>query len=517
MEPMQGRQLSDEQLAVVHSNARRLKVNAGAGTGKTFTLGELARSRPRESILYATFSKAAQTDAAERLPPNVLAKTLASLAYPSHGRSLNAHRKLQATVRAASVAHLFPEDDPARSLLRGRFALEAIREFCYATAASIEPSESVCAAAAKAGLSTGRVGDDARRLWRQMFDLSDRMTPVTHDAYFKAWSLDGAPGLAGSADRYLVDEAQDNNAAADALFAELRQPVAYVGDSAQSIYAFRGAVDSLSTFQADETLSLRTSYRFGTSIAALANALLERFKIDPLRMVGLGGQDAITSVESDLPLTIIARTNAGVFASALAALERGHAIDFVGGFDSYNFARLVDLSAVCAGRPRQCRDPLLRTLGSMQAVDAYAKLTEDQDLKSALRLVRDAGSQIAHLVERLKVATLSQTEGDGKSLVSLSTAHRVKGLEFGQVMMADDFPDIYMPNGELVPIDKACQQEINLLYVTVTRATTIFQPNPSLVRLALSLEQRSGPSSAPAACASAQRTRVSGQSLDTVA
>lgn len=476
-------ELTDEQNAVVASNARRLAVVAGAGTGKTHTLAALAARRPGERILYATFSKAAQTDASHRLPPNVQARTLSSLAFPTHGRRFRNSGKLFSTVRAASVAALFAGPDPQLSLLRARFAIDSVHRFCQSTHQQPSPPADLVSAAARAGVSQASLEADTHTLWARMSDCSDRSVPATHDAYFKAWALDGAPGLERLADRFLVDEAQDNSPVADSLFATLSKPVVYVGDPSQSIYAFRGAVDTLSSFDADEMLSLSVSFRFGPNVASLANALLAHFKTSPLRMTGAALVDAIAEVQADLPFAVVTRTNAGVFSHAVTALDAGYRIELVGGPESYAFARLIDLFNLERRKDRIVLDPLLKALGSLDAALSYAKLTGDHELKAAIRVVRQYGDDLPHLVARIKASATRLPLGDSRPLVTLCTTHRAKGLEFGQVAMGADFPSIYLPDGNLVPAARADQQEVNLLYVALTRACAVLCPTPSLRRL----------------------------------
>lgn len=478
--------LTDEQSEVVRSSATRLAVVAGAGTGKTHTLAALASSRPHERILYATFSKAAQLDASARLPPNVQARTLSSLAYATHGRRFRSSGKLSAAVRPASVAHLFPSPSPQHSLLRARFAIDSVHRFCQSTDTSPEPSPDAALAARKAGVPLDLLEADTHTLWARMSDPSDPSVPASHDVYFKAWAIDGAPGLSAMADRFLVDEAQDNSPVADALFASLPKPVVYVGDPSQSIYAFRGAVDTLSSFAAHSTLSLSISFRFGPAIAALANALLSSFKTNPLRMTGASVADAISDVQADLPFTVVTRTNAGVFSHALVAIDAGHPIELVGGYDSYSFGRLIDLHNLAVGRLSAVSDPLLRALASLDAVEAYAKLAADHELKVSMKVVRQYGHDIPHLVSRIRSACDSHQASCSKPLVTICTTHKSKGLEFPQVVMGSDFPTIYLPDGSLVPTARTDQQEINLLYVALTRASTILQPTPSLRRLGAS-------------------------------
>lgn len=479
--------LNQEQLAVATSSARRLSVRAGAGTGKTHALAAMCAMRPSERILYATFSKPAQLHAQSRLPPNAVAMTLNGLAFRTHGRPFRAAGKLSDNVRPASLLPEFIDRDPTLALVRARFALEGVREYCYSDLEAPEPGASLLGQAVAAGLEPSLVVDDIRRLWDSMSDLAASHVPSTHDVYFKLWSLAGGPGIDGRFHRLVLDEAQDNNAAADHVFHSLDMPVAYVGDPAQSIYAFRGAIDSLSRFPSEESLTLSGSYRFGSEIAGLANRLLGHFKQDPLVTRGLSGPDALTEIQDDLPFTVICRTNAGVFATACFWLDRGFSVQLLGGYDSYSFGRLTDVHHIVSGHPLRCSDPALRFLRGLEPLERFAKATGDQELKAALRVVKRYGSDIPALVARVRRASsFAEANPSLPRTLSISTAHRAKGLEFEQVLMADDFPSIYTADGHLVPRARASQQEVNLLYVTLTRACTILQPTASLVRLARS-------------------------------
>lgn len=53
--------------------------------------------------------------------------------------------------------------------------------------------------------------------------------------------------------------------------------------------------------------------------------------------------------------------------------------------------------------------------------------------------------------------------------VCFSTAHKAKGLEFEQVWLADDFMRFFEDGHELRP-DQVEQEEVNILYVALTRA-----------------------------------------------
>ncbi|PTT89088.1 hypothetical protein DBR42_08500, partial [Pelomonas sp. HMWF004] len=64
------------------------------------------------------------------------------------------------------------------------------------------------------------------------------------------------------------------------------------------------------------------------------------------------------------------------------------------------------------------------------------------------------------IYNRMKAA---ETPLEDQAAITLTTGHRAKGLEWEQVSLADDFI-------ELPPEDDFDPEEINLLYVAVTRA-----------------------------------------------
>jgi hypothetical protein len=453
----------------------------------------LALARPRERILYVTFSKAAQLSAVSRFPSNVECRTFHSLAFASHGRPYSQAGKIGSSLRAGSVAHLFPSPDPVKSFLRARFAIEAVNAYCYGASAALSLPVASLPAIRASSLSEGLVIADARLLWDRMRDVACPDVPMSPDGYFKLWSMSRPSYLSSKFGRIVLDEAQDNWASADTVLRAQTCPLAYVGDSAQSIFAFRGSVDSLDTFDADETLSLTRSFRFGPSIAALANSLLSAFKgPNHLRLVGAGGDDGVCEIQPDLPYCIICRTNASVFSHAAALLDSGQRIHLVGGRAAYAFERILDAYHLSRGHLGLVRDPFFKSLQSFAALDAYSVALEDAEIKSVCRVVKEFGSAIPDILRRLATQCIEAAPSDATSAaledvvdadVFLSTAHRSKGLEFSQVRLSDDFPSIYNASGALVPAHLADQAEVHLLYVALTRACIILEPDRSLRRL----------------------------------
>jgi len=78
---------TDEQTAALEAFTRggHLVIQAGAGTGKTSTLGLLATQLPQRCGRYLAFNRSIAQDAATRFPPTVQCRTAHSLAYAALG------------------------------------------------------------------------------------------------------------------------------------------------------------------------------------------------------------------------------------------------------------------------------------------------------------------------------------------------------------------------------------------------------------------------------------------------
>jgi F-box protein 18 (helicase) len=70
----------------------------------------------------------------------------------------------------------------------------------------------------------------------------------------------------------------------------------------------------------------------------------------------------------------------------------------------------------------------------------------------------------------LQVRAITERAVDEKQAeVVLTTAHKAKGLEWPDVTLTDDFPDL-MVNGEPISKNDLEADEFNLIYVSLTRA-----------------------------------------------
>lgn len=309
--------------------------------------------------------------------------------------------------------------------------------------------------------------------------------------YVKLWSL-ANPTIRSLKDRQnydviLYDEAQDANPPVSRVVSKQDCQKIYVGDSNQAIYGFTGAVDALAKFEADWTLPLTQSFRFGLAIAEAGNSILRHIPDNTLELQGL---DSIESEETELtaPDCVLCRTNAGVIESALEAVAEGHNVAIAGGTaEIERFAteaeKLIDpdsayrrhsakqaangKGAVPREKYLKVGQPQLRIFSSWEAVRNAVDEGDASDIAMLVRIIDKYG--VEKIFEVCENSTKlrkgeSPTEWASKpGNVMVSTAHKAKGLEWNSVKIHPDFQP--PKEGKTLAVS-----ELMLIYVAVTRA-----------------------------------------------
>ncbi len=134
-----------------------------------------------------------------------------------------------------------------------------------------------------------------------------------------------------------------------------------------------------------------------------------------------------------------------------------------GGIEGYRTEALEDLYWFSADMPEKMQSDVLRR--DYRDFDEYcriAKSTRDVEMNQAIRLL----DICFPLPVKLKLLREHTVTGEKDADITVSTAHRSKGLEWPVVILDEDFADIIDP---LMPEDER-KDETNLLYVAVTRA-----------------------------------------------
>ena len=464
--------LTDEQQAVVHSRSEALKVVAFAGAGKTSTLRAYAQARPERRMLYLAFNNAIAREAAGRFTPNVTCLTTHSLAFRAVGHTYR--HKLANNVRANQAAQalgLNPGDSSGFD--HANQSLRALKHFLSTSCADLDEFADLVADERK---HQPAAIEGAARLWQAMCDPGNEAMPMLHDGYLKLFQL-SAPRL--DYDTILFDEAQDANPVTLAIVRQQSCAKVFVGDPHQQIYQFRYAENAMADPSLTDELFLTESFRFGDDIAAAANRLLAvKRERNPVR----GGR----RVPPSSTKACIARGNAALYRRAVLLAEQGDTVCWVGGIDGYRLDLLNDIWLLKAGRRSGIKDRFVARFEDFDALQGYATAQDERDLKAWIRVIEGHSRWQAIPEEIALVRSLSVAQPEGATL-ALATAHKSKGLEFGSVELADDFPEAELANpvkysreshpvfwddqgfrgGVLLPLE-----EINLRYVAITRAET---------------------------------------------
>lgn len=111
---------------------------------------------------------------------------------------------------------------------------------------------------------------------------------------------------------------------------------------------------------------------------------------------------------------------------------------WVGGIEGYKTEELEDLYWFSADMPERMQSPLLRR--NYRDFDEYCA-TQDVEMNQVLRLL-DA---FFPLPQKLVIMRRQVVADERAAQVTVSTAHRSKGLEWPVVVLNEDFCDITDP------------------------------------------------------------------------
>lgn len=487
---------TDQQNACIAAAVQHMivKIEAGAGSGKTSTL-KLISGEVKAPSMYMAFNKVTATEASEKFPSHVTCKTGHSIAYAKFGARL---KDKLSRPRGAYVNVAFTGAEIARyykvgcimDMELGTLAVTegAIGLFVRQTVERFEQSADPeitsnhlpafdMKKALEADKSSGAyVLRLAKRLWE---DRINPQSPVlaTHDTYLKQFQM-SKPCL-GYKVVYL-DEAQDSTPCVlDIVMhqATFGAKIILVGDRRQAIYGWRGAINAMQRIEGHSEF-LTKSFRFGQGVADVATAVLQG------QMTLTGREDMPSTiggagtVDRTKPYMYLFRTNSALLYAAVAAISKGEDIRLE--IDVKDFIRLLQ-SAFALSRNE------MKNV-KHENILPYATWAEYQEE------AQKATGEMKRIVNIIEggdyyrfVRTLENYQNPADARIVYTTAHKAKGREHEQVILADDFPSHY-DGGDWVGLN---EMEQNLLYVAVTRAMLVLETNDS-VREAIEYYQNKG-------------------------
>jgi len=483
-------QLTPEQLEILNSTGD-IKINAVAGSGKTTTIIEYARTRPAGSrILYLAFNKSVKIDAVKKFAGkglyNVNIETAHSLAF-RHIMYRSSYKVRVQEYKSYELVEML-EITAAEKLIAYMIANHVAKfaaYFCNSNAQRVQEMNylDIVSDALAKGFVTQYYQYIELKTRQVLAKMDKAEIEITHDFYLKKFQLSN-PKL--PYDYILFDEGQDASPAMLDVFLKQNAVKVIVGDTHQQIYGWRFAVNSLERANF-KTFYLTRSFRFCNEIALLAMDILKWKKLlnedideNALKIQGVGN-----SSENKVK-AILARTNLGLLLKAIEYIsekENIQRIYFEGNIMSYTYAdngtSLYDVLNLFNHNRKQIKDKLIKTMSSMVELEEYIEKTEDRQLGMLVEIVEEYGNDIPEILNLLKFKHVDNEDKD-KAEIIFSTIHRCKGMEYDTVQLVPDFitqENINKSKYDVVKIN----EEINLLYVAVTRTrNSIYIPEKLL-------------------------------------
>ncbi len=475
-------ELTPEQYEIINSTGN-IKINAVAGSGKTTTVIEYARTRPSSSkILYLAFNKSVKLEAikkfAEKGLNNVKVETAHSLAFGHIVPHSNYKVRSQGykTNEIVELLNLQGNGEKHTEYIVANHINKFISYFCNSDTQKVQELnylDTVSDSKAKAFVTTfyNYILSQTRLLLSKM-DKGE--IEIIHDFYLKKFQLSN-PTL--HYDYILFDEGQDASPATLDVFFKQKAIKVIVGDTHQQIYGWRHAVNSLE--KADfKTYNLSTSFRFSQDIANLAMGVLQFKKIiddyQPIPIIGKGNSTEYKTK------AVLARTNLGLLLKAIEYVtekKKVKHIYFEGNISSYTYAddgtSLYDVLNLYNGNHYLIKDKMIKTMKNIEELEDYIKKTEELQLGMMVEIVKEYGNEIPNIIKAIKEKHVENNEKEKAEMI-FSTVHRCKGMEYDAIQLVNDF--ISEEKLEKLKEDKTkalylpkLNEEINLLYVAVTR------------------------------------------------
>ncbi|MBP7801691.1 MAG: AAA family ATPase, partial [Saprospiraceae bacterium] len=487
--------LTPEQRSIIQSTGN-IKINAVAGSGKTTTVIEYAKARPKQSkILYLAFNKSVRIEASKRFADqgieHVKVETAHSLAYkhivPQKGYRVKAQG--YKTNELVDLLGLQASGEKHAAYIVANHISKFMSYFCNSDKLKVSELNYLDVVSdPKAKIFVTNYYAYIEKQTRMLLGKMDKgELEITHDFYLKKFQLSN-PVL--NFDYILFDEGQDASAAMLHVFFRQSATKVIVGDTHQQIYGWRYAINSLE--KADfKDYYLSTSFRFSQDIADLSMKVLDRkLALGPIKPVTIVGKGKSKTTRTHAAL---ARTNLGLLIHAIQYITENPKIKkiyFEGNINSYTYAEegasLYDVLNLYNYNHDRIRDPLIRSMKDLTELEDYVDKTGEAQLGMMVEIVKEYENEIYDILRELKEKHVDNDQRDQAEMI-FSTVHRCKGLEYDTVHLVNDFltddkltslitkqkDAAEKENSDEAVIDLArLSEEINLLYVAITRTKT---------------------------------------------
>jgi len=421
---------TEEQLEIIYSDDKEIFSPALAGTGKTKTLADYTKLHRRDNVLCLFYNQSMKMAALNKFSERVDIFTYHGLAKQSF-KDFNVSDidlKEISKICELTIRESFQVDKLLTEFFNSNFT--SLNEF------------------------NSPLVKHAEIIWSKM---KNKELNITHDGYLKLYQL-SKPDLSNY-DIILIDEAQDLSAVMYDIVKNQKAVKIYVGDINQQIYGFRGSINIFQNIS--KRYPLTQSFRFGRKIAEVANIILKRNNSLEL-LKGSEEVDSIVLHDSsmeNIQKTHIFRTNTALFTEAVRLINSGEEIYIIGA--EVVFERLLNVLNLYEGK-EIINDKYMETFNSFRSFKGVSAVVPE--LKFMVKIVEAFGPALRDYIYKIK----KMSKKSAKHI--LVTTHKAKGLEFLYVKVENDF----------MKIENASREELNLLYVAITRASYYLELNEDL-------------------------------------
>jgi len=490
--------LTQEQTDIINAKESSFKINAVAGSGKTTTLLEYAQNNQNLKILYLAYNKSLQTSLQSKLKEYQLKhmqiSTIHSLAY----RKTQAFQyKLCSDLKVQVIEQALCEYERVTNQRHSYFPiaeyLALIKDLVnfYCNSSHIPLDLALLNKYRKLSDLDAKVlellnKDENRALTHLKHILSsmkNKQCEATHDFYLKMFYLNKNLCSNLGYDLILVDEAQDISDVMIGIVEAQNCRRIYIGDSFQQIYSFRYAINALHKIDLPQ-FDLSKSFRFGNNYAKKLeenlNTLYESRSKTLLRISGVDTdtKTGANNIDFSKQVCVIARTTFGLIQKIIHFINDNKKIYFEGGYSSYSFMNQTVYSIFYLKEKKldKVTLPEIRDFESMKELEEFSKDTKNQDYLNVIKFVNTYGDNIFEINKKIKEKlTTNKKTAD----IIFTTTHKSKGLEYDQVIMADDYitkKDIDNPKNKISFLRTI--EELNIYYVAATRAKKAIELAP---------------------------------------
>ena len=486
--------LTKEQEQIINTKELSFKINAVAGSGKTTTLLEYAKKNSHLKILYLAYNKSLQTSLQEKLKdyklPYLQISTIHSLAYnkiEAYNYALTADLKNHVIEKIITTYEL-REHQKAYYPIAEYIALikDLVNFYCNSSLIALDSKllESYKKQSDLGAKVLELLNKNEKRaiehLKTILSNMKNKQIEATHDFYLKMFYLNKKISNNLNYDLVLVDEAQDISDVMIGIIENLNCRRIYVGDSFQQIYTFRFATNALNKIDLP-SFDLTKSFRFGDNYAkTLESNLNSLYEITKTRLLKISGVETNTKIGREFinfskPFCVIARSTFGLIQQLVYFIHDKKKIYFEGGYNSYSFMNQTVYSIFYLKQKKNDKITIdeIKDFETIAELEQFAKDTKNQDYLNIIKFINTYGDNIFQINKKIKEYLVNDKKDAD---IIFTTTHKSKGLEYEQVIMADDF----ISKKELVNTKnklsfQRANEELNIYYVAATRAKKTIQ------------------------------------------